>query len=99
MIIIVLHWIPYFISLLIPKSNSLWIFGAWGGKGFSDNSKYLFLHVLKDLKDVKACWIVKDDALFEEMRVLELPVYKEKSIKGLWYQARAGIVFYSHSVQ
>lgn len=98
-IMTVFCWLPYFIALLIPKSNKLWLFGAWGGKGFSDNSKYLFFHVLKDVKDIKACWIVKDDVLFEELKKLNLPVYKEKSIKGLWYQARAGIVFYSHSVQ
>ena len=96
---IVFQWFPYLLSFLIPKDNKVWIFGAWGGKGFSDNSKFLFLHVLENKNDIKAYWIVKDDALFKELINLNLPVLKATSLKGLWYQARAGVLFYSHSVQ
>ncbi|KAB7664653.1 CDP-glycerol glycerophosphotransferase family protein [Plesiomonas shigelloides] len=96
---IIFQWFPYLLSFLIPKNNKVWIFGAWGGKGFSDNSKFLFLHVLKNKNDIKAYWIVKDDALFKELINLNLPVLKATSLKGLWYQARAGVLFYSHSVQ
>ena len=40
----------YAISCLIPKSKNLWIFGAWRGQLYADNSKYLFEYVAENKK-------------------------------------------------
>jgi hypothetical protein len=35
----------------------VWIFGAWYGRKFSDNSKYLFFYVSTCHPEIKAIWL------------------------------------------
>ena len=78
----------------IKRNNTLWLFGAWMGHKFSDNSKALFLYLLNNAKGKKIYWIAKDNKTYEELKRLEYPVLKSNSIKGIYYQIKAGVVFY-----
>ena len=35
----------YLISKLIPTSNQVWVFGAWYGKLFTDNTSYIYEYI------------------------------------------------------
>ena len=50
----------YFLTLIMPKDNSLWVFGCWKGRNYSDNSRSLFEYVNTYHKNIKAVWIAKN---------------------------------------
>lgn len=81
-------------SMLSVRSKKIYVFGAWQGKKFADNSKYLYLQAIKD-KNIKAVWITKSREVFEYMRQKGYPVFLHNSIGGVYYQLRAGYYFTS----
>lgn len=83
-----------YLSMLSIRSKKIYVFGAWQGKKFADNSKYLFLQAIQD-KSIKAFWITKRRDIFEAMRKKGYPVYMHNSLKGIYYQLRAGYYFTS----
>ncbi|MGJ8686237.1 MAG: CDP-glycerol glycerophosphotransferase family protein [Spongiibacteraceae bacterium] len=94
-----LYNLVFLVATLLPKNKRLWLFGAWQGLAFSDNSKYLFLSVLANEADIQACWLAKDKSLYRDMREQGLPVVYAYSLAGVVAQLRAGLVFYSHRVE
>ena len=84
------------IFTLMSRRKSLWLFGARGGFTFSDNTKYLFLYVQKECKDIDAIWITKNRTVVHDLRERQLPVYYAYSIKGIFFCLRAKIIFTTH---
>ena len=83
----------YLISLLIPRSLNIWVFGAWFGNQFNDNTAYLFKYVLCNQSNVKAVWLTKNRQIIKVLRKKGYPIYHKNSIKGFWYGSRAGVTF------
>ncbi len=83
----------YAISCLIPKSKNLWIFGAWRGQLYADNSKYLFEYVAENKKDIRPIWLSQNEEVIKEVRAKGYEAYLFKSIKGIWMSMRAASVF------
>jgi len=83
----------YLISLLIPRSLNIWVFGAWFGNQFNDNTAYLFKYVLCNQSNVKAVWLTKNSQIIKDLRKKGYPIYHKNSIKGFWYGSRAGATF------
>ena len=50
----------YCLSLFVPRKNNIWIFGAWFGEKYSDNSKYLFEYVNQHHKNIQCIWLSRD---------------------------------------
>lgn len=86
--------IPLLLSQLSIRSKKIYIFGAWFGERFSDNSRALYLYALEHT-DKKCIWICKSKELYEKMRRQGLPVLRTYSLKGIYYQLRAGVAFSS----
>ena len=87
-----------FLSVFIPQSKKIWLFGAWGGKLYGDNPKYLFEYVNKNKnKQIKAVWISKNNDAIAKIRSENLIAYHQNSIKGLWYTLRGKIAFSTES--
>lgn len=84
--------IPLFFSLLMPRSKNIYIFGAWLGQKFSDNSRALYLHALKH-SDKKCIWICNNKQVYDQLQKDGLPVLMAYSPKGIYYQLRAGVAF------
>lgn len=84
--------IPLFFSLLIPRSKNIYIFGAWLGQKFSDNSRALFLYALEH-SDKKCFWICNNKQVYSQLQKDGLPVLMAYSPKGIYYQLRAGVAF------
>jgi CDP-glycerol glycerophosphotransferase (TagB/SpsB family) len=82
----------YFFSLFIPKSKKFILIGGWFGNRFADNSKYLYLHVNSNLKDLgfkKAIWISRDFDIVKELSDNGYCAYRFWSIQSIWYHFRS----------
>lgn len=77
------------ISYVFPKKDSICIYGAWKGQRFADNPKYLFLESEKR-KKLRNIWITKKLEVEQALRQQGFEVYSANSLKGIFYQLRAG---------
>ena len=39
---LVIKYIVMYLSMLMPRSKKIWVFGAWLGEKYADNTKALF---------------------------------------------------------
>ena len=83
----------YLLGKIIPKSENMWIFGAWYGNRYSDNTSYLFEYVNKEKKDVTAVWLSNKSEIISNLRSKELKAFHKNSILGLYYGCRAAVTF------
>jgi len=81
----------YWLSYLVPKDKNLWIFGAWFGEKYADNSKYLFEYINKNHTEIKAIWLTNNQNTFELIKKKGYKVFKTYSLKGLFYALRAQV--------
>lgn len=78
--------IPFsFFSYLIPKNDKIWVFGAWYGKRYNDNSRFLYEYVNKFHKDIKTIWLTRDLKMFKKLKNNNKNVYLIKSFLGIYY--------------
>lgn len=84
---------PYFLSMLVPRKDNLWVFGSGGGTRFEENSKYLYLYVTNNT-DVNAVWVSKNRTVVETLRSNGYPAKYAYSLSGIvtLLQARYSIV-------
>jgi len=78
--------------MLSIRSKKIFVFGAWQGNKFADNSMYLYLEALKH-DDIKAVWITKDKKIERKLRSEGYIAYYYNSLKGIYYQLRAGVYY------
>lgn len=83
----------FFISYLTPRKKNVWIFGSWYGKRFSDNSKYLFLYVANNHKDIKPIWISKNKKIIDELRKNNYLAYHAYELRGIYYNLIGKYIF------
>jgi CDP-glycerol glycerophosphotransferase len=93
-----LHYISLlpvcWLSLIFPRNNKLWVFGAWFGTRYSDNARYLFEYVQRE-KDIKAIWITKNKDLISKIRRDGNNAFLSSSPLGIYYMLRAGVAIVS----
>lgn len=90
-----LFWM--YLSRLVPKNESLWVFGCWFGKRYSDNSRYLYEYIKCNHPDIRAIWLTDCDDVFEKLRNQEFEVYKRNSIHAYLISLRASVSVYVQS--
>ena len=73
--------LPFF-SLLIPKKKNLWIFGAWQGKQYSDNSKFMFEYVSMNHPEIEAVWITRSNDVVDIITSKKMK-YKDETLENL----------------
>ena len=83
---------------LVPRSKKIWIFGAWFGEKYSDNSKYVYEHAINFYPEIKAIWLTKSDEVLNKLKQQNKPVYKINSLAGAYYSLRAKWCFLSSGV-
>ena len=81
----------YWLSYLIPKDKNLWVFGAWFGERYADNSKYLFEYVNKYHPEIKAVWLTRNQNTYDLIKKKGYKVYKINSLGGIYYSLRAKV--------
>lgn len=86
-----------YLSMLVPRSHNICVFGAWLGERFADNSKQLFLEAQK-YKRLRAVWITKDVKVAREVKRLGFEVYRWGTFKAVWIQLRAKYAVVSNGI-
>ena len=84
----------YLVAILLPKKNSRYCFGAWFGRAYSDNSRYLF-EAANDYDDIDAIWITKSIQVENSLRRMGLSVHNAYSLSGMFYQLTSEVMFCS----
>ncbi|MCX2979600.1 hypothetical protein EYC98_01850 [Halieaceae bacterium IMCC14734] len=87
----------YVLSIIWPKDNNLWVFGAWMGARYSDNAAALFEHMQSEHSGIDIKWISKAKSLVKELRQRDIDAYYYLSFRGIYYQLRAAVAVYTHS--
>lgn len=87
---------PFWIIQGFKRRNSnIWIFGAWNGFKYSDNSKALFNYCIQHHPEIDSYWITKDLKIYEKLRKLEMPVLMANSRLGKKIMLQAGVAIIS----
>lgn len=84
----------YLFSKILKRDDRLWLFGPMN-HSFLDNSKYLFLYVLKNHPDVKAVFVTEKKSLCQLLKKKQLPCVLKWSLKGFYYGLKAKNYFIS----
>ena len=93
-----IYFIPIWVlQKLIPRKENIWIFGAWHGFKFSDNSKAFFLRVVEKHPEIQPIWITRDDNVVNELRSKGFKSYKTNSFQGIFKSLVAKVVIISNS--
>ena len=85
----ILKLLLFFFLRLIPKDKNLLVFGDRAGKRFADNSRYLFLYLSKNYREIKCIWVTKEKKIFEYLNNKKLNCVYSNSLKGFYYTLRA----------
>lgn len=83
---------------IFSRNPRLWVFGAWRGQNYSDNTKALFEYTLLHRKDVSAVWITYNPTIYKRLKSEGKPVEMATSLSGIKACLKAGIVFLSCGV-
>lgn len=75
------------------KDPMIWVFGAWQGKMYADNAKYLFQYIFSHHKEVRCVWVSADEATVLKLRSQGYESYKIGSRRGIEIISHAGAVF------
>lgn len=83
----------YYLSALFPKKQGRYVFGAWHGERYGDNSKYLMEHILSNYPEIDAIWMTNSVHLLHELKSRNIHATQINSLKGLYYCATAEFIF------
>lgn len=75
------------------RDDKLMIFGAWFGKKYDDNPRYLFEYVVHNCPEIKAVWITGDTKIYDRLKEQNLPVCMCDSQESKELARRAKYVF------
>lgn len=80
-------------AIFLPVDKKVWLFGAWKGARYSDNSRALFEYINNHQPSTTKCvWISKKASVISEIRSKGYSAYSFYSIKGIYYALVAGVV-------
>ncbi len=89
----------YWLSRWIPPRKQLWIFGAWQGTQYADNSRYLYEYIRQHRPEVIAVWFTANSHVAQHLRAKGHRVVRANTLKALWYALRARVAVVTHSVR
>ena len=84
------------LSWLWPKDPDLWVFGAWDGERYADNSRHLFEWLVLKHPEIKAVWTCGPE-LADKLEERGVPCVRTHSLKGYLTAIRAGVAVVSNS--
>ena len=84
------------LGYIVKKNENIWLFGEANGKLFVSNSKYLYLHILKNHKNIRPIWLTARKDILEEVKNLSGKGYLFNTIHALYYGLIAKVYIHSH---
>lgn len=89
-----LFFLPcWWMQKFIKRNPTLWVFGAWFGSRYADNSRAFFEYVVDNHPEIKAYWVTKNNKVYEDLKKKSLPVVYADSKEGKNIQKHASIFF------
>ncbi len=95
----ILYLLLKIIGVFIPKNQKVWVFGERNGKEYGNNSKYLFLYLLENQKNIIPVWFTKNKNVYNEIKKSGGKVYYINSFKAFYYGIIAKVYIHSHGRQ
>ena len=83
----------YLITRRTPRDPNLWVLGAWFGKEYADNPRYLAEYIRREHPDVKCVWLCTSVEAARLARSHGLPAFHIFGLRGYWYTMRASVAF------
>jgi len=87
----------YLLIRLLPRDDSLCVFGSGHGWHFVDNSKYLYIYAAKKATNVRCVFLSRRQEIVELLTYAGFEAVRSTSIRGLITAIRARRWFVSHS--
>ena len=75
----------YWVGKLVPRNRDVWVFGAWFGKKYADNPKYLFEYMNRCHPEITSIWLTRDRNALALIRKKGYSAYLTHSVQGLYY--------------
>lgn len=91
---VILELIFYFLSFFIPKSKAI-AFGAWNGKAYKDNPRYLMEYLLTEESCYDLFWV--GEASIEDQLPVGIYFLDINDSKTKWKLMKMKFAFVSHS--
>lgn len=88
-----LNWPVYWVSRLTPRSKNVWVFGAWFGDRYTDNSRHLFEFVAAHVDDVQPVWLTRSAEIRDSLREAGYRAEVASSMRGYLVSMRAAAAF------
>ncbi len=85
----------YYLIGVFPRNKKLWLFGAWFGQRYSDNSRAFFEYVNKKHPEIKTVWVSRNKDVIKKLHMEGQNACSSTSLKFALYAIRAGKVFTS----
>ena len=83
----------WYLQLLLNRTNRIWIFGAWEGQRYSDNTRAFFTYINENIPEIKAIWLSRNDGVVTRLRKEGFLCYKTNSLQSIYYSLRAKYIF------
>jgi len=93
---LLVHYITYYFSKVIPKQKNKWVFGSWFGTTVSDNSKWFFEYVRSTHSNIQCIYITKNNDHFNSIKSSGGFALKYGSMKSFFHILTAKVVFLTH---
>lgn len=80
------------------RNKKLWLFSAWEGEKYSDNTKYFYEYILENHPEITCIWQTKNRDIFNELLREDKPVQLIGTPEAAESQKKAGVVFYTNGL-
>ncbi len=87
----------WYAEKLICRKANRWVFGAWGGACYADNTRAFFEYINDKHPEVQTLWITKCKELYETLQQKGVRVVMANSCQGIWWMLTAKYAFVSGS--
>lgn len=84
----------YAISFITYRNKSKWLFGT--NVSFTDNSKYLYIYILENHKELMPIWITESQKDVTKIRSFGGKAYLKYSIKGIYHCLTSKVYIYTY---
>lgn len=88
----------YLLSGLMPRIRRKVVFGAWLGKKFADNPKFLLLYLVRRKSNLDLVWIAEEAVRRTIPANLPVRFVRRASLAAWWEMLTAGTCFVTHGI-
>lgn len=87
------NFFVWYLQRLIPRNKNRWIFGAWFGERYSDNSRSIYEYVLNNHPEIDALWVTKNEDVYNRLKAENKPVAMLSSSEAKRHAATSKVAF------